>query len=413
MGKIYFYKNLEHSVAYDQKGWYIDDILQENSESERENIDIFKQKAISQAYNSIAYDIRKYSACFKNIAILTGAGTSMENEGLGGKTRKELWDSYKNEIIDIKKCLGKSSNSELKKKCEEVCNSENIENFLSFVLLYEKLTGKIQDTNGEFLTDKLEKEIADACRLRLAPDNMHHQDFLRKLSARKPGDPRVQLYTTNYDTLFEQAANRMNFTILDGFSFSYPRIFNGKNFDYDIVYRDHTRVKQEESFVPNAIQLFKLHGSINWEKESNGNIYQREKVEKPCIIYPASQKYESSYEQPYFEMIAHLQQTLRKDGTLMIVVGFGFQDKHIQNIIKEAVLQNLNFHLIIVCYGQMEIIKEDCSKGWEDSGITHNLVPDYINEELDVKPNVTILFSKFKSFVENYPINDSYSNETL
>lgn len=413
MSKIYFYKSLGHSVAYDQKGWYIDDLLQESLESEKGKIDVFKQKAILQAYSNIAYDIRKYSACFKNIAILAGAGTSMENGSFGGKTRKELWKSYKKEITKIKSCLNKSSNLELKKKCKEVCKSKNIENFLSFVLLYEKLTGKIQDTNGEFLTDKLEKEIADACRLTLAPDNVHHQDFLRKLSARKPGDPRVQLYTTNYDTLFEQAANKMNFTILDGFSFSYPRIFNGKNFDYDIVYRDHTRVKQEESFVPNAIQLFKLHGSINWEKDSNGNICQKENVKKPCIIYPASQKYESSYEQPYFEMIAHLQQTLRKDGTLMIVVGFGFQDKHIQNIIKEAVLQNLNFHLIIVCYGQMEITKEDCSKDWDDSGITHNLVPDYINEKLDVKPNVTILFSKFKSFVENYPINDSYSNETL
>ena len=143
----------------------------------------------------------------------------------------------------------------------------------------------------------------------LDENNRHHQDFIRKLTARKPTEPRVQLYTTNYDTLFEQAAQRMNYTIIDGFSFSYPRIFNGINFDHDVVYRERTRIKNEESFIPNVIQLFKLHGSIDWEK-IDGKIYQKETTDQPCIIYPASEKYESSYEQPYFEMMSHLQSTL-------------------------------------------------------------------------------------------------------
>ncbi len=235
--------------------------------------------------------------------------------------------------------------------------------------------------------------------------NQHHQDFIRKLTARKPSEPRLQLYTTNYDTLFEQAARRMNYVIIDGFSLSYPRVFNGTNFDFDIVFREHTRVKQEESFVPNVFQLFKLHGSIDWEKNSKGQILQKEKSDNPCIIYPASEKYESSYDQPYFEMMSHFQQTLRKENTLLIVVGFGFKDKHIQNVIKEASLQNHNLHVLIVCYGQIE--KEG---KWVDSGITSGLVPDFIDKDLNVQPNISVLFSKFKAFVEHLPMNDSYNN---
>ena len=330
----------------------------------------------------------------------------MENGANGGKTRTELWDSYKDEIEAIGHVLMAKEGC-LKDKCSAIIESKNIEDFLSFTILYEKLNGEIRDKKGNLLRSKLEKKIADACRLDLDATNKHHQDFIRKLTARKPSDPRVQLYTTNYDTLFEQAAQKMNYTIVDGFSFSYPRVFNGTNFNHDIVYREHTRVKQEESFIPNVIQLFKLHGSIDWEK-INDKIYQKERTEHPCIIYPASEKYESSYEQPYFEMMSHLQTTLRKEGTLLIVAGFGFQDKHIQNAIKEAVFQNPNFHLLIVCYGMQKITKDE-KEEWVDSGITHQLVPEYVSDDGNVMPNVTVLFSKFKAFVENYPYNDSYN----
>ena len=287
----------------------------------------------------------------------------------------------------------------------QITSNHDIESFLSFVTLFEKISNReLQDFEGHSLKEKLEKQIASACTLQLDENNHHHALCLQKLLARKNSDPRVQLYTTNYDKLFEQAAQNIGATIIDGFSFTLPRRFSGNNFEKDIVYRERTRVKNEESFVPNVFQLYKLHGSIDWEKDENGSIIQNENTEKPCIIYPASDKYESSYEQPYFEMMAHFQQTLRKEGTLLIVVGFGFKDKHIQNVIKEAVTQNPNFHLLIVCY----------EKG---KGITKELLPDFIKQDENeenikvIYNNVSILHSTFKDFVENYPLNQSYNTD--
>lgn len=404
MGKIYLYKTANKSVAFDEEHWYIDNNPQQQNEGD--SITNFKEYATSEAYRLIANDISKYTSHFKNIAVLTAAGTSMENGEFGGKARTDLWQSYEKEINVISSILARNDGI-LKDKCQSIIESKNIEEFLSFTILYEKLNGEIKDEADNPLRCKLEKKIADACRLTLDENNRHHQDFIRKLTARKPTEPRVQLYTTNYDTLFEQAAQRMNYTIIDGFSFSYPRVFNGINFDHDVVYRERTRIKNEESFVPNVIQLFKLHGSIDWEKK-DGKIYQKETTDHPCIIYPASEKYESSYEQPYFEMMSHLQSTLRKEGTLLIVAGFGFQDKHIQNVIKEAVLQNPNFHLLVVCYGMKNFAKDGEVAKWDDSGIMHELVPDFISEDGHVSQNVTVLFSKFKAFVENYPNNNSY-----
>lgn len=400
MDKVYLYKTQNSSVAYDDEQCYVNDQIQEKKDG-----DNVQEKAKEYAFKLMAEDLSRYLSHFRNIAVLTAAGTSMENGTHGGKTRTKLWESYEDEINKIASVFT-STDGPLKDKCTQILQDKNIEDFLSFTILYEKLNGEILDKDdGKNLRIKLENKIATACELALDETNQHHQDFIRKLTARKPSEPRLQLYTTNYDTLFEQAARRMNYVVIDGFSLSYPRVFNGTNFDFDIVFREHTRIKQEESFVPNVFQLFKLHGSIDWEKNTKGQILQKEKSDNPCIIYPASEKYESSYDQPYFEMMSHFQQTLQKENTLLIVVGFGFKDKHIQNVIKEASLQNHNLHILIVCYGQSE------KKGkWIDSGIVPDLVPDYLDQNLVVSPNVSILFSKFKAFVEHLPMNNSYNN---
>ncbi len=242
----------------------------------------------------------------------------------------------------------------------------------------------------------MKKKIVEACRLELH-SQAPHKDFLDKITARKPSDPRVQLFTTNYDLLFEKAANKGNFVVIDGFSFTQPRTFSGRNFDLDIVNREKTRIKQEESFVSKVFHFYKLHGSLNWCKDKAGNIEQQDKPEKPLIIYPASEKYESSYEQPYFEMMSRFQQALRKENTLLIVIGFGFQDKHIQNAIIEAVEQNPDFHLLIVHYNSTGDIDTSCLKSFFTD-----------EEKKQVKRNVNIVFNKFSDFTKNFPSNNTY-----
>ena len=54
------------------------------------------------------------------------------------------------------------------------------------------------------------------------------------------------------------------------------------------------------------------------------------------MIYPKDSKYESSYEQPFFEMMARFQQSLRKENVMLVCIGFSFNDKHIVTVIQEA-----------------------------------------------------------------------------
>lgn len=392
----YLFIDAKNRVSFDDDNYYLNGRAMTNEHS-----DNTAELAKKLSHSKVEETIIIFSNAFKNVAVLTAAGTSMDNGANHGKTRVGLWDFCKDEIDTIYDVL-KDNGDTLKANLDKTKEDNNIEDFLSIVVIYEKLNGEIKDEQGEPIRKKLQKKIAEACRLALDENNHHHSDFLRKLTARKPSDPRVQLYTTNYDTLFEQAAMQAGLTIIDGFTFTHPRLFSGVNFDYDIVYRERSRIKPDESFIPNVFQLFKIHGSVDWQKESDDRIVQKEIVDNPCIIYPASDKYESSYEQPYIELIAHFQQTLRKEGTLLIVVGFGFKDKHIQGIIKEAVTQNTHFHLLIVCYG--------IDDGGNETGIQQGYAPGFIYDDLTVPSNVTILFSSFKEFVEAYPLNQSYAD---
>lgn len=388
----YLYISKNRQIGYDNDNAYV------NGEGKAKSGDDFKKEAMRLAADSISKDLEKLLSHFNQVAVLAAAGTSKDNGGKSGKTRDGLWSDCEAVIKIIDEAL--EEKGAYNEAVKEIERNKDIEDYLSHITLFEKVSAPLLDADGNSLKQELMKVIANDCDLNLDESNTHHGEFIRKMTARKASEPRFQLYTTNYDTLFEQATvKRGGYTIIDGFSFSYPRLFSGANFDFDIVNRERTRIKKEESFAPNVYQLFKIHGSIDWEK-SGDKIFQRDhRPENPCIIYPASNKYESSYEQPYFEMMAHLQQTLRKEGTLLIVIGFGFKDKHIQNTIREAVTQNPNFHLLIVAFDASDNLSSD-------------LVDGYITDDGKVKEsNVSVYYSKFKDFVTVIPMNSSYDKD--
>ena len=206
--------------------------------------------------------------------------------------------------------------------------------------------------------------------------------------------PRFKLFTLNYDMMFEQAACESNFVVVDGFSFSQPRIFSGRNYDYDIVSRNQSRVKEEDNFIQKVFHLYKLHGSVNWEKQES-KIVQKENPDNPLMIYPHQSKYESSYEQPYFEMMSRFQANLRKDNVFLITMGFSFGDKHIVTAIVEALEQNPSFQLMII------------NRGIDETN--ENLKP--FIEASKKYSNLSIMSETFEDFAKNYPDLKSYNQE--
>lgn len=335
------------------------------------------------------------SSQFENLLILTGAGTSVK---FGGKTMGELWNLVEVELTSVVleelcKTIGYIDNSTDFTKLESI--HKDLEKLLSRANIAKEF---IKEYNGKVvnipeLVTKIESIIQKHCKISLQAD-APHQQFLNKITDRKLKDPRAKIFTLNYDTLFEQASIGGNFTVIDGFSFSAPRTLSGRNFDYDIVYREKTRIKEEESFISKVFHLYKPHGSINWEyNASTDSVIINDSTSKPLMIFPKDSKYENSYEQPFFEMMSRFQQNLRKDNVLLITVGFSFNDKHIVTAIKEAVSQNPSFRLLII----NRSINKD-SFAW------------FVDKSKN-SYNVSLVAEEFSDFVENYPSSSIYSDE--
>jgi hypothetical protein len=91
-----------------------------------------------------------------------------------------------------------------------------------------------------------------------------------------------------------------------------------------------------------------LHGSVDWLKV-NGEIQKKSfnsQSGEPVFIYPSSTKYQNSYDTPYLDMVSAFLEALHKPNTALLCLGFGFNDKHLNNAITMALRTNPEFMLM-------------------------------------------------------------------
>lgn len=364
---------------------------------------------ISEAIKDYAHSLKRKEYCKKlnyqieNLLFLTGAGSSYNfgDDGKTGKLMFNLWDDAVNLVEGAQnmdafcekvKYTDKNEDGKYKKNLEKLLSlAEKAKDYITGTIFTTQKDGDKIEWNISGIITEIKKMIKQNCNLQITSSESSkvHEKFLNKITKRKSSIARVKLFTLNYDTLFEQAARKGNYTIIDGFSFSIPRIFSGRHFDYDIVIRDGSRIKNEDNFVSRVFHLYKPHGSVDWEKRGN-NVYQNKAeeipVENSLMIFPQENKYEHSYEQPFFEMMTRFQAALRMKNTTLVVIGFSFGDKHILSMINEALEQNPSFQLIIVNY--------------RDTGIIES---DMFYKEAKERGNIIMVNETFTDFVDAYP----------
>jgi SIR2-like protein len=291
----------------------------------------------------------------ENLIVLAGSGSSLTFNKPGcssmAPSMMDLWESCKsldekrfNEILKIvsyHEVAGKWPNGDPKKDIElllSLCDS---------YLPLKNLSARRQQWVSDFLKSAKEKILEETSFVdKVAEDDwVSHNMFLSKLGKRTPKQKRLKIFTTNYDLAFEVAASNTGIIVIDGFEFSKPYRFNPAWYQYDIINRSQASEKGG-AYLPNIIHLYKIHGSVDWVSTDQGICKQGGKTSvkgNPVFIYPSSTKYQNSYEPPYLDMMAAFLDALQKPRTALLCVGFGFNDRHINNAITMALRTNSEF----------------------------------------------------------------------
>jgi hypothetical protein len=347
---------------------------------------LFYKNLLQHQYNEI-----------EHIVILSGAGTSKgigkENKGL---TILELWDAIEKEKKESLEVLISESGYD--------ANDKDLERLLTRAGMKLQITSENEKEKLKTAIKDVKETIAEKCDLKL-PIDAPHVHFLNKVLLRPQKFPRTKIFTLNYDTLFEQTADKEKFTVIDGFTFSNPRTFNGKYFDYDIIETKHNRQDKKDSTIPKLFYLFKMHGSLNWKKDDSEIVQVNKEninADERVMIFPQDSKYEHSYEQPYFEMMARFQQTLRTENTLLISIGFSFIDKHISSVILESLKQNPSLNLMVFTYPDTVASDAD-AKDYQKE----------LNAIAEIQSRVTLVAEKFDDFANVYPENIAHARFDL
>lgn len=94
-----------------------------------------------------------------------------------------------------------------------------------------------------------------------------HRRLIKKILTRPLNLRRANLFTLNYDTLIEKAADAEGTVMVDGFVGTLRRIFRPESYDLDFYFPAQTTEGRVHRF-DRAIHLYKLHGSITWHRSA-------------------------------------------------------------------------------------------------------------------------------------------------
>lgn len=335
------------------------DLKLNTTSNKREPLDIALDSDDLEEQLSVFYRFTNKILDMDNLVILAGSGTSLTFNKLGQPTIApsmwNLWDDCRKADFELFNLTLKATKYSVLQKEKDGTGKEKPDIELLLSLCDSALAvGTLSNTRTKqvtrFLTQAKKIILQKTNFTESVPDSgwASHDKFIRAVGRRSSKQQRLKLFTTNYDLAFEQAASNTGFVVIDGFEFSNPSFFNPMWFNYDIVNRGHSKTG-EGAYIPNVIQLYKMHGSVDWRKV-NGRVSKLGSDSQkgdPVFIYPSSSKYQTSYDSPYLDMMSAFMEAIKRPRTAALCLGFGFNDKHINNALTMALRTNPEFMLMV------------------------------------------------------------------
>ncbi|MDD5368171.1 MAG: SIR2 family protein [Anaerolineaceae bacterium] len=169
-----------------------------------------------------------------------------------------------------------------------------------------------------------------------------------------------EIFTTNYDMVFEKSFESLQIPYFDGFV--------GANEPFFLPDSIETRNRLDAPPV-SWIRLWKIHGSLGWFWKNNPTRNNNKVVRlgvlakvldndnDELVIYPSKEKYELSRKQPFLAFFDRLKRYLLEGEGLFLISGYSFSDEHINDIFFNALHQNNRLHIIAFLFSDTDMKK--------------------------------------------------------
>lgn len=309
----------------------------------------------------------------KNIHFLFGSGTSMN----AIPSMIGLFDAVEEQINKLP-----PEKESIKLEFETIksrVSDKNLEEILGILYSHKKYLEDYKAKQKEFLDcDTLiiliETVIFNKIHVNFSDDKPkevlnNYKEFYRKVALRNKDLSRINVFTTNNDLFNETALDSLNIHYINGFNGGLNRYFNPALFNYTFSKRMDTSIDKFEP-VENIVNLYKIHGSINWIEDKNNEntffkikeISEPKKTNNNILVYPTPTKTNKSLGSPYVEMFREFQGKLLEPLSVLFVIGYSFSDEHVNNIIYQALATNSTMNLVIL----NDVEQRDISKIEDD-----------------------------------------------
>lgn len=250
--KVFISSKSELSKSKDNKFFFEDGnklkSLEENEEFKEADFKLLVKQNVSNFINR----------SFDNVVVLAGAGSSVVNNQAGnidekfGKTvlmiAKNIDSKLNDELnmFSLKELANMSKYPiEVKTNENEFNNKFNLEDFLSNIITYEKYVPESAQEKYIRSKDKIFELIKKNTDYDFDENKLKHATFINIMSKKVKTPNKLSIVTTNYDTLFEEAAESIDYTVIDGFTFSHSPYFDSDMFEWSLV-KDVPNIKTKE-----------------------------------------------------------------------------------------------------------------------------------------------------------------------
>lgn len=159
----------------------------------------------------------------------------------------------------------------------------------------------------------------------------------------RTADAHLHVVTTNYDRVAEYAANKVGAYASTGITAGWLQRFVAMSVD---------RERPPSPGFEGLVSILKVHGSLDWFRDPTDDVIAIPLAQavpddmKPLVVTPGVSKYREVHKDP-FRTVLSAADTVLRNATCYVCIGYGFNDEHVQPILVNRVMKD-DIPLVIV-----------------------------------------------------------------